>query len=66
MKSAAFEAAEFVGLIFLGILAVTYGPLATIWMLNTLFGLTIPYTLQHWAAALLLNMTVMANKSSKK
>lgn len=36
-------------------LVVAFGPILTIWSLNTLFPvLNIPYTLQTWAAALLI------------
>jgi hypothetical protein len=44
--------------LFVGVLAilalialVIAGPLLIIWSLNTLFGLTIAYTLKTWAAA---------------
>jgi hypothetical protein len=33
-------------------------PLAGIWSLNTLFGLTIPYTFDTWLAAFLLGAVV--------
>lgn len=36
-------------------LVVAFGPILTIWSLNTLFPvLNIPYTLETWAAALLI------------
>lgn len=41
----------FVGLV---ILLVIIAPLATIWALNTLFGLVIPFTFETWLAALVL------------
>jgi len=42
--------------IFIGIvvLCIVFGPLAVIWALNTLFGLTIAYTFKTWLAALML------------
>ena len=37
------------------VLAVVFGPLVTIWALNTLFPvLAIPYSLDTWAAVILL------------
>lgn len=35
-------------------LVLVVGPLLSIWALNTLFGLAIPYTLKTWASALIL------------
>lgn len=40
----------FMVLVILG-LFVIFGPLLAIWSVNTLFGLTIPYTLKTWFAA---------------
>lgn len=39
-------------LFILAILLIVYGPLISIWALNTLFGLAIPYTLKTWFASL--------------
>lgn len=33
---------------------IIFGPLISIWSINTLFGLTIPYTLKTWFATLWL------------
>ena len=33
---------------------VIFAPLATIWAVNTLFGLTIPWTFDTWCAVLIL------------
>jgi len=33
-------------------------PFATIWSINTLFGLTIPFTLDTWLASLILGSVV--------
>lgn len=44
--------------IVLIVLIVWLLPLATIWALNTLFPLSIAYTLKTWAAALLLSAAV--------
>jgi hypothetical protein len=47
------------------IVALTVGPLLTLWTLNTLFpALAIPYVFKTWLAALLLNMT-LATKVSR-
>ena len=43
------------------IAAVTLGPLATIWSINTLFTLTIPYTLETWGAVVWLTMVTFGN-----
>jgi len=43
------------GMIVLAVIAVLIAaPLLVIWSLNTLFGLGIAYTLQTWAAVVLL------------
>ncbi len=36
------------------LLIIVFGPLLTIWSLNTLFGLGIGYTFKTWLASLLL------------
>ena len=43
-----------VGIVLLIVLVVVFAPLLTIWSLNTLFGLTITYTIKTWLAALVL------------
>lgn len=42
--------------ILIGIIlgALLLGPILTIWALNTLFKLTIPYTLDTWASVVIL------------
>ena len=40
-------------LVILGLLVV-FGPIFTIWSLNTIFGLQIPVTFQTWAATIWL------------
>ena len=47
-----------VGLVILIVLVVVFAPLLTIWSLNTLFGLTITYTIKTWLAALVLGAFV--------
>ena len=45
------------GLVVLIILAVVFGPLLTIWALNTLFpALAIVYTWETWLAIILIGM----------
>ncbi len=49
--------------------AIVLGPICTIWAVNTLFGLSIPYTLETWAAALWIGGVVGGSSyasSSKK
>lgn len=56
----------FVGGIFvLVILCVVFGPFLMIWSVNTLFGLTIPFTLKTWFAALILGGSLSARRASK-
>jgi hypothetical protein len=43
-----------VGVLLLIVAAIIFGPLLTIWAINTLFGTQIPFTLSTWFAALLL------------
>jgi hypothetical protein len=51
-------------LFFLVLIAL--GPIATIWALNTLFPvLVIPYTLETWAATVILGGLLTARVSSK-
>lgn len=41
-------------------LAAIFGPLITLWVLNTLFALALPYTFKTWLAALLFNLSIAA------
>ena len=41
-------------------------PLLIIWSVNTLFALTIPYTLETWSAVVLLQMFFKTSISYKK
>jgi hypothetical protein len=46
---------------------VFFAPLALIWALNTLFGLTITYSLETWMAALIIELIIGSkSKTSKK
>jgi hypothetical protein len=54
-------------LIVLVVLVIVVGPLLTIWSMNTLFpALAIPYTLETWAAVVLLGAAVRANVKVNK
>jgi hypothetical protein len=44
-----------VGLIILVLLVMLLGPLAAIWALNTLFALSIAYTLKSWLAMMVVS-----------
>jgi hypothetical protein len=55
-----------IGLITLIILLITIGPLAVIWALNTLFGLTIPFTIWTWLAVIILNLTISSTNIKKR
>lgn len=46
------------GLIALVILVIVFGPLCTIWALNTLFALNIAYSFETWLATILLTSIV--------
>jgi len=48
--------------VVLVIALIIFGPLLTIWSLNTLFGLGIAYSLKTWFAALILGGIVGGNK----
>jgi len=52
---------NFTLLVWLGIAiaSIIFGPLVTIWSLNTIFGLTIEYTIATWFAAVWLQATLM-------
>ena len=54
-------------LLVVAIAAAIFGPLLTIWAANTLFPvLAIPYSLETWAAVILLGGFFKANISVKK
>ena len=58
---------KIIGLIVLVVLVIVVGPLLTIWSMNTLFlALAIPYTLETWAAVVLLGAAVRANVKVNK
>lgn len=43
------------------LICIALGPLATIWSINTLFALTIPYTIETWFAIVWLSMITFGN-----
>ena len=47
------------------IILIICGPCLSIWAVNTLFGLTIPFTLKTWFAALVLTGLVSGRANSK-
>lgn len=51
------DIAIFVLIVFASIVT----PYATLWMLNTLFGLGLAYTFKTWCAALILNWMLTVN-----
>ena len=56
---------EYLGLVLIVIVLIA-GPLASIWALNTLFPvLAIPYTLETWAAMLLVGGIFRSSFSTK-
>ena len=49
------------------VLVVVFGPIVTIWSLNTLFpALAIPYSLQTWSAVIILGGVLGGAKASVK
>jgi hypothetical protein len=44
---------------------IIFGPLVTIWAVNTLFELAIPYTFKTWLASLILGMIVSGGQRNK-
>ena len=61
------KAATIFGFVLLAIAVIIAAPLLVIWSLNTLFpALTIPFTLETWFAAVVLNSMVFAGRRSSK
>lgn len=60
--NAAIGVMAVIGILFL----IVLGPLLAIWSLNTLFGLSIAYTLKTWVAALLLGGAFQARARGKE
>jgi hypothetical protein len=54
-----------VGVAIIIAIAVIF-PILVIWSVNTLFALTIPYTLETWSAVVLLQMFFKTSISYKK
>jgi hypothetical protein len=53
-------------LIFLAIGVIIFGPLVTIWSLNTLFNLNIAYNFSTWAASFFITSIFSAGKVTYK
>jgi len=51
-----YTAIGIVTLVLLLLLVLIFVPLAFIWSVNTLFGLTIPYTFETWVAVVMLQL----------
>lgn len=47
------------------LLVIVFGPLATIWALNTLFGFNIEYNIATWFAALWLSSIVHGTSTNR-
>lgn len=54
------KSTQIAGLILLIAVIMTVGPLLTLFMLNTLFGLGLAYSFKTWFAALLMNVLITA------
>lgn len=50
-----------IGWLLLVVAAIILGPIATIWSINTLFSLTIPYQFETWCAVVWLSMVTFGN-----
>jgi hypothetical protein len=50
-----------IGWLLFVITAIILGPIATIWSLNTLFSLSIPYQFETWCAVVWLTMATFGN-----
>lgn len=56
-----------IAILAFALLAVIFGPLATIWAVNTLFPLlAIPYNFYSWLAVVVINLTLRSSVSFKK
>lgn len=53
-------------IVIICIALIVFGPLISIWALNLLFGLTIPYTLATWFAVLWLSGSGAAASRARK
>jgi hypothetical protein len=58
------KASTLIGLFLLAVTLIVFGPLITIWSLNTLFGLGIAYTFWTWLATIWLSMVTFGSVSS--
>ena len=66
MKNDTTTFASIIGLIVFILVFAAIGPFITIWALNTLFSLAIPYTLTTWAATAWLGLVLSGISATKK
>ena len=58
---------KIVAILAFAVLALIFGPLATLWAVNTLFPmLAIPYNFYSWLAVVVINLTLRSNVSFSK
>ena len=50
----------------IALIIIAVYPFITIWSLNTLFGLAIPYTLETWGATVWLGIVTFGRTATKK
>lgn len=55
------ESNKILAIVLVLIALLIFSPVITIWSLNTLFGLAIPYTLATWFATVWLSMVTFGN-----
>ena len=65
MKDTATKGTLALGFILLIFTLIIIGPILLIWSLNTLFGLSIPFTLKTWCASLILGGAVSKKGGNK-
>ena len=60
------ELIKVIVVVMLVVVFIVFGPLLSIWSLNTLFGLGIEYNMATWAAALMLTSFLASNRRNKQ
>jgi hypothetical protein len=56
--------AYYLGILLGALIILVASPMASIWAINTLFSLTIPFTLQTWLAATWLTILLVGTKAN--
>lgn len=56
------RAAVLITIVIVSLLILIVSPIVTIWALNILFGLAIPYNIYTWAASVWLTSLLIGNK----